>query len=211
MSGAYKSFLMAVMMVLLLVSAGCAELPPDGELSWPGAASPPPAGAPEGEDPDPGYLTPVTPYPTATSDIPRSTLSGPRQPTPTPDTYVTIYDRTEAFTQTTKAYSFDLTAPPLIIEFEVEPKMITRIKHAKSDYGSRGYKDYKQTYPSEDAWFEVTVRDRASGAVVAQEGFGRLYGGDTHNKVFVGRLGEYQIQLAGNDVKVHVLMRAGGV
>ena len=210
MKKVYKSFSVAVVMVLILVTAGCAELPPGGGLSWSGAA-PPPTESPDAGDPDPGYLTPVTPHPTATSDIPRPTLSRPPQTAPTPDTYVTIYNQTEEFTHTTRAYAFDLTRPPLIIEFKVEPKMTTRIKHAKSDYGSRKYKDYKQTYPSEDAWFEVTVTDRESGAVVAQEGFGNLYGGDTDNKVFVGRLGEYQIQLAGNDVKAHVLMRAGGV
>lgn len=124
---------------------------------------------------------------------------------------MTIYDRTDEFTKTTKAYAFDLTRLPLIIEFEVEPKMTTRTKHAKSDYGSRKYKDYRQAYPSEAAWFEVTVLDQESGAIVAREGFGKCYGGDTRKKTFVGRSGEYQIQIAGDDVKAHVLMRAGGV
>jgi hypothetical protein len=204
-----KPFSVTVVLVLILASAGCAELPPGG-FEWSGGASPP-AETPAGEDPDSGYLTPVTPYPTATSDVVRPTLSRPPETTPTSDTYVTIYDQTIQYPEATKAFAFDLAKPPLIIEYEVEPKMITRIKHAKSDYGNREYKDYKQTYPSESAWFAVTIRDQESGTIVAEEGFGKLYSTDTRKKVFVGRSGNYLIQLAGNDAKVHVLMRAGGV
>ena len=77
----------------------------------------------------------------------RPTLIRPPETTPTPDTYVTIYNQTIQYPQATKAFSFDLTTPPLIIEFGVEPKMITRTKHAKSDYGKREYKDYKPDLP----------------------------------------------------------------
>ena len=131
--------------------------------------------------PTPG-IDAVTPYPTATSDMARPTLIRPPETTPTPDTYVTIYNQTIQYPQATKAFSFDLTTPPLIIEFGVEPKMITRTKHAKSDYGKREYKDYKQTFPSENAWFVVTVRDRESGMIVAEEGFGKLYSTDTQKR-----------------------------
>ena len=197
-------------MVLILASAGCAELPPDSGSMWSGAASSP-TDAPVEGDPDPGYLTSVTPYPTPTSDMARPTLSRPPEAAPIPDTYVTIYDQTIQYPQATKAFALDLTTPPLIIEFEVEPKMITRIKRAKSDYGKREYKDYKQTFPSESAWFLVTIRDRGTGSIVAQNGFGKLYSADAKKKVFIGRSGDYQIELAGGDAKVHVLMRAGGV
>ena len=197
-------------MVLILASAGCAELPPDSGSMWSGAASSP-TDAPVEGDPDPGYLTPVTPYPTPTSDMARPTLSRPPEAAPIPDTYVTIYDQTIQYPQATKAFALDLTTPPLIIEFEVEPKMITRTKRAKSDYGKREYKDYKQTFPSESAWFLVTIRDRGTGSIVAQNGFGKLYSADAKKKVFIGRSGDYQIELAGGDAKVHVLMRAGGV
>ena len=197
-------------MVLILASAGCAELPPDSGSMWSGAASSP-TDAPVEGDPDPGYLTSVTPYPTPTSDMARPTLSRPPEAAPIPDTYVTISDETIQYPQATKAFALDLTAPPLIIEFEVEPKMITRTKRAKSDYGKREYKDYKQTFPSESAWFLVTIRDRGTGSIVAQNGFGKLYSADAKKKVFIGRSGDYQIELAGGDAKVHVLMRAGGV
>ncbi|NLA32040.1 MAG: hypothetical protein GX880_09540 [Methanomicrobiales archaeon] len=206
----YKPLSIILVFVLTLASAGCAELPPGSGFEWSGFSSPPDE-VPIEDEHDPGYLTPVTPYATATSDMAIPTLSKPPDVAPTTDTYVTVYDQTIQYPQATKAYSFDLTTPPLIIEFEVEPKMITRIKHAKSDYKDRKYKDFIQVFPSENAWFLVTVRDRGSGAIVAEEGFGKLYSANTKKRLFIGRTGNYQIDLAGSEAKVHILMRAGGV
>ncbi|MEN6514429.1 hypothetical protein [Methanoculleus sp.] len=212
MTWVYKSFLVVAVMILILASAGCAELPAGGESGWSGLFSPSESPeTPDGQDADPGYLTPVTPYPTATSSMAGPTFSRPPEVAPTPDMYVTIYNRTAQFTQTTEAFAFDLTAPPLLIDFTVEPKMITREKYATSDYDNIKSGMVKQTFPSETSWFKVTVRDRGTGAIVAENGFGKLYSADTHKQIYVGRSGDYQIELAGNDVKVHVLMRAGGV
>jgi len=211
----YKSFFLVAVMVLILASAGCAELPPGGESGWSGLLSESePEETPDEQDVDPGYLTPATPYPTATSSTASPTLSRPLPETaPTPDPYVTLSNRTAQFNSThaTEAFAFNLTAPPLIIDFEVEPKMITRVMHAKSDYKDRKYQDFTQTYPSEDSWFTVTVRNRESGDIVAEDGFGKLFSANTHKRVFVGRSGEYLIQFDGNDVKVHILVRAGGL
>lgn len=210
----YRTFFVTVVMLLALASAGCAEPPPGGEPSWSNIFS---GSAPEEtqdeQDFDPGYLTPATPYPTVTSGVAGPTLSRPPEITPTPDPYVTIYNRTTQFnlSHSVEAFSFDLTAPPLIIDFEVEPKMITREKHGTSDYGKKSEGVFKQTYPSEDSWFEVTVRDRESGKIVAQDGFGNRYSADIRKRIFVGQFGNYLIQFSGNDVKVHTVMRAGGV
>ncbi|WP_214041149.1 hypothetical protein [Methanoculleus sp.] len=213
MTRVYKSFFVAAVMILILASAGCAELPPGGESGWSGLLSSEPEETPGASDDDPGYLTPATPYPTATKGTAGPTLSRPPETAPTQDPYVTLYNRTTQFnlTHSTDAYSFDLTAPPLIIEFDVEPKMITREKYTTSDYGKKEDVVVKQTYPSEDSWFTVTVRDRESGEIVAEDGFGKLLGTDTHKRVFVGRMGDFLIELSGNEVTVHVLMRAGGI
>jgi len=209
----YKSFLAVAVMILILASAGCAELPPGGESGWSGILSPqkPQETPEEVMEYDPGYLTRVTPYPTVTSSMTSPTLSNLPVVTPTPDTYVTLYNRTAWFVWTTEAFAFDLTVPPLLIDFKVEPKMITREVRAKSDYKDRKDETYRQTFPSEDSWFKVTVRDRNSGAIGAEDGFGKLYSADARKQIYVGQSGNYQIDLTGNDVKVYVLIRAGGV
>ncbi|MCK9307893.1 MAG: hypothetical protein M0P17_10250 [Methanoculleus sp.] len=202
------------MMVLILASAGCAELPPGGESGWSGLLSDSdPEEAPGASDDDPGYLTPATPYPTATRTMASSMLSGPPETTPTLDPYVIIYNRTAQFnaTHATEAFSFDLTAPPLIIDFWVEPKIVTREKYATSEYDNIKDGFFKQTYPSEDSWFKVTMRDRESGNIVAENGFGKLFSANTHKQIYMGRSGDYLIQFDGNEVKVRILMRAGGL
>lgn len=210
----YKPLFVVAVMVVLLASAGCAELPEDGESGWSGLFSPSETPDTSGtQELDPGYLTPATPYPTPTSSMAGPTLSQvPRAP-PTPEPYVIIYNRTSQFNLThgAEAFSFNLTSPPLIIEFRVEPEMVTRTIEAKSDYEKKQYKDYKQTYPGEDSWFKVTVRERETGRIVAEDGFGKLYSVDARKQVFLGQYGNYLIELTGNKVKTHVLMRAGGV
>jgi len=208
----YKSFFAAAMMILILASAGCAELPP-GESGWSGALSPEPEETPGGSDVAAMYLTPATPYPTATKGVAVPTLSRPQETPPAQDPYVTLFNRTKQFnlTHSTDAFGFNLTAPPLIIEFDVEPKMITREKHTTSDYGKKKDIVVKQTYPSEDSWFTATVRDRETGKIVAEDGFGKTFGTDTHRRIYVGQRGDMLIQFSGNEVTVHVLMRVGGV
>jgi hypothetical protein len=209
----YKSFFVGAVMILILASAGCAELPPDGESGWSGFLSSEPEETPGEPDNDPGYLTPATPYPTATKAIAGPTLSKPPETAPTQDPYVTLFNRTKVFnlTQSTDAFAFNLTSPPLIIEFDVEPKMVTREKYATSKYKNIKSGMVKQTYPSENSWFTATVRDRESGRIVAEDGFGKRFSADVHKRIFVGQMGDFLIQFSGNEVKVHVLMRAGGV
>ncbi|WP_243668427.1 hypothetical protein [Methanoculleus chikugoensis] len=89
--------------------------------------------------------------------------------------------------------------------------MVTREKHTTSDYGSKKDIVVKQEYPSEDAWFTVTVRERESGKIVAEDGFGKGFGTATDKRIYLGKYGgDYLIELSGNEVKVHVEMRAGG-
>ncbi|MDD3071740.1 MAG: hypothetical protein PHX88_11165 [Methanoculleus horonobensis] len=210
MSKVYKSLFAAAVMILVLASAGCAEMPASNDPGWSGGLSPEEQG---GEDDDPGYLTPATPYPTATGSMAGPTLSRPTETQPTQDPYVTLFNKTIEFSPAhpRDAYSFNLTAPPLIIEFDVEPKMITREKRTTSDYGSKKDIVVKQEYPSEDSWFLVTVRERESGKIVAEDGFGKGFGTATDKRMYLGKYGDYLIELSGNEAKVHVTMRAGGV
>ncbi|MDD2472584.1 MULTISPECIES: hypothetical protein [unclassified Methanoculleus] len=210
MNSVYKSFIISAVIVLVLASAGCEELPSGGDFGGSGSLSPETEETPEN---NPGYLVPATPYPTATGGMASPTLSKSPAVTPTSDPYVTLYNQTTPFnlTHSTDAFSFDLTAPPLLIDFTVEPKMVEREKYGTSDYGSKKEGVFKQRYPSEDSWFTVTVRDRESGEIVAENGFGKLFSTDTHKEVYIGRSGDYLIQFSGNEVTVHILVRAGGV
>jgi hypothetical protein len=201
----------AVLLVIILASAGCAELPPGGSTGQSGGI-PPTEEQSSGQGYNPGYLTPATPYPTAAPDVLAApTLNRFSDTVPTTDPYVTIYQKKTKFAQTIEAYSFNLTRPPLIIEFDVEPKMITREKHTTSSYGDKDEIVVTQRYPSEDAWFRVIVRDSATGKILAEDGFGKGFSADTHKRIFVGRYGDYLLEFSGNEVTVDIQVRVGGV
>lgn len=201
----------AVLLVIILASAGCAELPPGGSTGQSGGI-PPTEEQSSGQGYNPGYLTPATPYPTAAPDVLAApTLNRFSDTVPTTDPYVTIYQKKSKFEQTIEAYSFNLTRPPLIIEFDVEPKMITREKHTTSSYGDKDEIVVTQRYPSEDAWFRVIVRDSATGKILAEDGFGKGFSADTHKRIFVGRYGDYLLEFSGNEVTVDIQVRVGGV
>ena len=201
----------AVLLVIILASAGCAELPPGGSTGQSGGI-PPTEEQSSGQGYNPGYLTPATPYPTAAPDVLAApTLNRFSDTVPTTDPYVTIYQKKTKFEQTIEAYSFNLTRPPLIIEFDVEPKMITREKHTTSSYGDKDEIVVTQRYPSEDAWFRVIVRDSATGKILAEDGFGKGFSADTHKRIFVGRYGDYLLEFSGNEVTVDIQVRVGGV
>ncbi|MGB4196349.1 MAG: hypothetical protein WBJ51_03505 [Methanoculleus sp.] len=201
----------AVLLVIILASAGCAELPPGGSTGQPGGI-PPTEEQSSGQGYNPGYLTPATPYPTAAPDVLAApTLNRFSDTVPTTDPYVTIYQKKSKFEQTIEAYSFNLTRPPLIIEFDVEPKMITREKHTTSSYGDKDEIVVTQRYPSEDAWFRVIVRDSATGKILAEDGFGKGFSADTHKMIFIGKYGDYLLEFSGNEVTVDIQVRVGGV
>ena len=201
----------AVLLVIILASAGCAELPPGGSTGQSGGIPPTEEQSSE-QGYNPGYLTPATPYPTAAPDVLAApTLNRFSDTVPTTDPYVTIYQKKTKFEQTIEAYSFNLTRPPLIIEFDVEPKMITREKHTTSSYGDKDEIVVTQRYPSEDAWFRVIVRDSATGKILAEDGFGKGFSADTHKRIFIGKYGDYLLEFSGNEVTVDIQVRVGGV
>jgi hypothetical protein len=204
----YKAISAVAMMILVLLSAGCTGVPSEGESGWPFSS-----GASETQTvatPEPTYVTPATPYPTASPTVAKPTFSKPTE-SEASDPYVTLYNKTSWYNYTTDAYSFDLTQPPLLIDFWVDPVMIKRDKYATSTYGDKDWTKYQQEYPSPNAWFTVTVRDRDTGKILAQDGFGKLYSADTHKQVVVRSVRECLIELSGNEVEVRVLMRAGGL
>ncbi|HQD24841.1 MAG TPA: hypothetical protein PLU40_07470 [Methanoculleus sp.] len=212
MSGGHIPFIAAaVLLVIILASAGCAELPP-GVSTGQSGGIPPTEEQSSGQGYNPGYLTPATPYPTAAPDVLAApTLNRFSDTVPTTDPYVTIYQKKTKFAQTIEAYSFNLTRPPLIIEFDVEPKMITREKHTTSSYGDKDEIVVTQRYPSEDAWFRVIVRDSATGKILAEDGFGKGFSADTHKRIFIGKYGDYLLEFSGNEVTVDIQVRVGGV
>jgi hypothetical protein len=85
--------------------------------------------------------------------------------------------------------------------------MITRTIWYESSVGDREGKTQKVTTISPAAWFEVTVRDQATGTIVAQEGFAKDYSIDTGKKLTIRSDGTYLIEFSGNELSAEVQIR----
>ena len=162
---------------------------------------------------DTRFLTQVPTYSAGTDTGPAyRNLSYQVDPTPTTPNYQNIYNNELSLKDYTVAYTYDLKTPPLVINFDIKPKMDTRTIWYEDRFGSydsngrRGDVYVTADQLSPNAWFSVVVRDRDTGTIVLEDGYGRTYGGVTNRTVSVRSSGNYQIDMSGNEVNVTVRM-----
>lgn len=203
-----------LLLLVMLCLSGCVEVP-TGNPDAPGQAGSGAAGqggAGSGATPTQapvitGGFTPATPFPTETT--PAQTLSWTRFPDESPVhvEYVALYYRDVVFRNTRTAYSYNLVHAPLVIDICIKPNMTTRTIWYEERLGKATERTETVTTISPGAWFEVTVRDAASGTVVGKEGFARLYSVDTAKSLVIRSTGNYLIEFTGNDVSAEIQIR----
>jgi len=158
------------------------------------------------------YVTIETPYQTPTTQrILVTTL-----PTTPPAEWVEIYNKTQYFSWNKTAFSFDLKNPPMYIHYSVIPVNVTRnvtiFQHWDAGPGQMTEETIKYEYFSPYSWFEVTVRNKDTGRILIQNGFGNAHGNqysqETNRTINVINGGILLVELDGNlitakvDVKV---------
>ena len=223
MSKSPVTLFVLVMVVAVVLAAGCIQPPKSssgssssGSSSGSGSASGTAGvkstqGAVTSNDPTNSsnatmYLTPVTPYQTATTAPPHAPVFPPEQ-LGANETYLVLYNATLPFMYNTVAYAYNLTNPPLYIDFSVKPKMITDKKAYTSRTGSKEEGEVTTTYASPSSWFEVTVRDRETGAIILQDGYGKTFGSETAKEVLVRKGGDLQLDFRGNEANVTITLK----
>jgi len=104
----------------------------------------------------------------------------------------------------------DQITPPLNIEYQITPKIVTEKKFVQLDIGSTEGTYKTIIRPSEQAWFTNTVKNKDNSAILFEDGFGKNYPSvTTEKKIFsVPNKGPYLIYLSGNDVSVDMLINA---
>lgn len=208
-----KNLQVKILIIFLICSmciAGCVAPPKPGSSS-----SSPPGGSQFGDGQglettttSPSYVTIETPFQTQTSDtFPRAHTP---VATPTPDDYIQIYSTTQSFGYNATAVSFNLTKPPMIINFAVTPVNVTGTKTVTSKTGEKGEETVSYDYYSPNSWFEVIVREKNTGRILNKDGFGtyKQYSVDTGNdvprKVRVMQPGILLIEMSGNQITATV-------
>jgi hypothetical protein len=208
--GVWVLVILVLTILVLALSSGCVAPPredPNGGGDMTG--TPTKTTVPTAATPaiiDTQFLTPATPYvtPTMTAGTPRPVVT---ETTVERTKYQNIYYNNLDMNYQPVAYSYDLSDPPMIIEFCIFPEMITRNIWYESRYKDKDDVTVRKTYISQSAWFEVMIRDKSSGEIVAREGFGKTYSVDTRKTITIRSSGQYLIEFTGNDVSAVIQIR----
>ena len=156
------------------------------------------------EENKPGVLVPENPYPIETHPTEPPILDV--EEAPPESVYREIYHDNVTFGYSAIAFTYNLGMPPLMIEYTVQPRMITDTKAYTSRFGKKEDEVVTTTYPSPGAWFEVIARDKTNGEIILRNGYGKDYTENLNQNVKLLKTGNYQIDFRGNDVTVDIRM-----
>jgi hypothetical protein len=122
----------------------------------------------------PRYVTEATPFLTITPTIIPHRTFNPVTPIPE-DLNCLIYSTKQSFVRNKTAFSFNLKNPPIYINYSVSNyPMVTRTKVVTLKDNSEETITYTTIDPA--AFFEITVRNKSTGEIYLQDGFGKNYG-----------------------------------
>lgn len=195
--------------ILLIAAAGCVT-PPSGTTSSGTSGGTYSTETTTTETTAPGqYVTVVTPYSVGTEESSTSASGAKPYATPTQppeDRSCLIYINTQNYAYNTTAITFDLRNPPMYINYTVVPTNVTVNKWVQERSGSKKETTYTYSDYAPYSWFEVTVRNKTSGEVYLQDGFGESKGYTRYLNatLTVLKRDDMLIEFKGNSIKATV-------
>jgi hypothetical protein len=144
-----------------------------------------------------------------TPEVVRHTCIQPEIPQRNETGYVTIYALSnQTVSQVLPIVSFSLLNPPLVIDYSLIPADARDIKYIE-------YKEISTLHeelivldrPYEDAWFTITVRNKDTGQLVTEDGFGRTYSFQSPRRLVVRESGNYSIECAGDYATINLTIK----
>jgi hypothetical protein len=125
------------------------------------------------------------------------------------DNYFTIYSLNGQQVQQNLPYvSFNLINPPLVIDYTVIPLNITDVKDVKYKILSTEYNEkLVLNRPYEQARFRLVVRDRETGKVVLEEGYGEPYSLESSKQLFLYKGGNYRFEFSGDYATIDLTLK----
>jgi hypothetical protein len=133
----------------------------------------------------------------------------PRIPQRDFDGFVTVYSLTnQDLSQVLPRISMNLVNPPLVIDFSVSPLNVRDVKYIEHKEIATVYKEniiVNRSY--EDSWFQVIVRDKDTGGIIEEDGFGRTYSFENKRQMVVRTGGNYCVEFDGAYATVDLTIR----
>lgn len=202
-----SSILLSLFVIALIILAGCVAPPKEtstagssgtnGHSSAPSVAATTPSTTPTSGA---VYVTLVTLTPEATTTIGSQGYSEfVTQTIPPEDRSCRIFTHSQTFFYNGTAFTFDLKNPPMYITYKVTPsekavrKVVTH---------SINKTEYLLEYDTFDplSYLEITVKDKETGEIYLEDGFGTDYTQYTTRTLKVLNSGDLYIEIKGNKI-----------
>jgi hypothetical protein len=193
----------AAVMIAVLLIAGCVSPPTETVPSVTYTYNP--AETTSDGSASGGYVTEVTPFVTTQNiDSNGSSTSGYHTfatPTPLPaDRSCRIYTKSQVFAYNGTAFTFNLKNPPMYINYTVVPENITVNKATESRYTTKGDVTYQFSTYDPQSYLEITVRNKTTGEIYLQDGFGSQYTTYLTRNLKVLKTDDMLIEIKGNKI-----------
>lgn len=148
----------------------------------------------EPQEPDVDYLHQII-----QPEIPRRSDEG----------YVIIFSlKNHSLFDKQPSVSFNLVNPPLIIEYNVTPFSFSDTRHVEYKRISTSYgEDIVVDRPYEGTWVKVVVKDKATGQIVTEDGYGNVFGKQTPREIVLYNNGNYLIEISGAYAAIDLTMK----
>ncbi|MGD1003955.1 MAG: hypothetical protein ABR887_00865 [Methanoregulaceae archaeon] len=193
--------LLVLFIIYLLLIAGCVAPPKPGTSpsSYPGSSGS--AQGIEALTPTPEYVTQATLFSTVTPTVQGQGYITFPPTTPIAADLSCLIDLRSLVGYQTTAITFDLKNPPMYINYSVTPSNIT-ITRTIVDPNTKAESLQSWSTYSPYSWFEVTVRNKTSGKIYLQDGFGTQKGYTTYlnQTLKVFNQGDLQIEYISNNI-----------
>ena len=145
------------------------------------------------------YVTEVTPFVLVTPVGTRITYSTLPPTTQIPvEKSCLIYAKTQTYAYNGSAFTFNLKNPPMFIKYTVIPTNITEQRVVTSKTGTKEESVIKIDTYSPNSWLEITIRNKTTGEIYQQDGFGKDHSIYINNTLKVNKQGDLLIEMKGN-------------
>ena len=197
----YLYLVCSLVIILLLVIAGCVEPPKETPATSVNLHNPNQF-ATNNSSTTSSYVTVVTLYDNVSSTMQPAGYTTFLPTTQIPADITCRIHSINLLGYNGTAFIFDLKNPPMFINYTVVPKNVTVTKVYTDSFTKKTttltYSDY-----SPNSWFEVTVRDNATKEIILQDGFGETKKYSTYltRTLKVLKTGDILVEFRSNDMQ----------
>jgi hypothetical protein len=145
------------------------------------------------------FVTEVTPFERITPVVPTVTYNSlpPTTQIPT-EKSCRIYTKTQTYAYNGSAFTFNLKNAPMYINYTVIPTNYTYKKLVTSKIVGKGDSVITIDTYSPNSWLEITIRNKTTGEIYLQDGFGKDYSTYLKNTLKIYKQDDLLIEMKGN-------------